>query len=377
MNPRSLSALACSICCTLAVGLPAPVAAEPTIQFRLLQTDQKTAESLVNALKANNLAADAFGVKIDQLVKGGKITEVVAFNKKFASGVRFVLRPETGKIPLVMEAEATTSESGYVDLRCVPEWTPKTPRGSGLLRINTATTLSRQRWHLFGRWSDGKTDCLLLACASGLAEPIPTADERIVRAVHPPIAIHLDAEWRETTVADLAKVAQAPPESRCKALVWLRGRSTLLSNVTGTCKSGQKSTIEYLWGGKSDSELEAELDKNPEKTNKEPPPRPGVTLEWEPNIVENDEVPDGLTPTTALVEIEAKMNQKILSQLLNLRLAATYVPLKPHGKAPGTEFTFQGKLQPGVPEFVAAKADPQKDQSVMVLVLTPWYDIIR
>lgn len=378
MNPRSLPALTCSICCALSFGFPAS-AAEPALQFRWLQTDPKTADALLNAIKANKLSANAFGAKVDEQVKVGKITEVAGFNQKFVSGERFVLKPATGKIPLLMEAEATMNEAGIVDLRCVPEWTPKTPRGSGLLRLNASTMLAPQRWHLFGRWSDAKTDSLLLACVSGLVEPTPapTAEARFARAAHPLIVIHLDAEWLETTAADLAKATQAPPASRAKALVWLRGRSTLIANATGTCRNAQKSLLEYLWGGKSDAELEAELDKNEDEDPKEPPPRPGVTFEWEPNIAADDKLPATITPATAIEEIVAKADQQILSQELSLRLLASYVPLKPRGNSPGTEFEFQGKLRPGVPEFVAAKTAPQKDQAVVVMVLTPWYEIIR
>jgi len=358
----------------------ATAAADPTIRFRWLQTDLKTADTIIEAIKGNSVAADALGAKIDQQVKGGKITEVAAFNQKIVSGERFVLRPATGNIPLVVEAEATVAQDGTMDLRCVSEWTPKTPQGSGLLSINAATILSRQHWHLFGRWNDAKTDTLLLAFGDfKLVEPNPAAiaETRLARAAHPPVVIHLDAEWRETTADDLAKVAQAPPESRANALVWLRGRSKLLAGATGTAKSGQKSTIEYLWGGKTIAELKAEAAKRENQKPKEEPPRPGVTLEWEPNMTGSDKPLAGITPTTAIEEIEAKENRQILSQDLDLRLAATYVPLKPHGESPGSEFRFQGKLRPGVPELVAAKAAPQKDQPVVVLVLAPWYDIIR
>lgn len=70
----------------------------------------------------------------------------------------------------------------------------------------------------------------------------------------------------------------------------------------------------------------------------------------------------------------AKVNQQILSQELSLRLLANYVPLKPRSKSSGTEFGFQGKLRACVPELVAVKTAPQKNQPVVV-VLTHWYDI--
>jgi len=372
MNPRSLPFHACAIGCVIAFGLQAP-AAEPALRFRWLETDPKTGDSLLSAIKAKTLSADALGAKVDQLVKGGQIIEVVAFNKKFVSGERFLLKPEAGKMPLLIEAEANASRE-LLDLRCALEWTPKTPKGSGLLRINTSTMFSGQHWHLFGRWGDAKTETLLLACGSGLGEPTP--DERLSAAVHPPVVIHLDAEWRETTSSDLAKVAMASPESRSKALAWLRGRSTLLASTTGTCKSGQKSMIEYLWGGKSDAELEEEADKNEDDDPKEPPPRPGVVFEWEPILAGENKLVDSITPSTPSEEVVAKVNQQILGQELSLRLLATYVPLKSRGKPKEMEFEFQGILRQGVPEFVAAKADPQSDQPV-VLVLTPWYDIIR
>ena len=47
MNSHSIPILAFSICCTLALGLLEPAAAEPTLQFRWLQTDSKWASDPV------------------------------------------------------------------------------------------------------------------------------------------------------------------------------------------------------------------------------------------------------------------------------------------------------------------------------------------
>ena len=360
----------------LVASLAAEAASDPTIRFRWLQTDPKTADAIVETLKANNLSADALSAKIDPQVKAGKITEVAAFDRKIVSGERFVLKPADGKLPLVMEAEATVG-NGFMDLRCVPEWTPKTPRGSGLLRCNTATTLSRHHWYLFARWGEAKMDTLLLACGgSNPAKPSLPQNKWAIKGT--PIMVHLDAEWRESTAADLAKVAQTPPESRAKALVWLRGRSTLLASASGTCKSGQKSRHEHLWGGKSDAELEEESAKRADDDAKEPPPRPGVTFGWEPTIMASDQPLPTLPLTAPIDENVAKANEYILSQELSLRLDATYVPPKSRSKSQGAEFVFRGdKLQAGVPEFVAATAATQQGQPVVVLVITPWYDIIR
>jgi len=78
-----------------------------------------------------------------------------------------------------------------------------------------------------------------------------------------------------------------------------------------------------------------------------------------------------------LSKTEAEENRQFLSQELSLRLHATYVPLNPQGKSPELVFDFSGTLRPGVPEVVAAKAAPEQDQPSVVLVLTPWYEIIR
>ena len=378
MNSHSIPILAFSICCTLALGLLEPAAAEPTLQFRWLQTDSKTADALVNAIKGNKLAVDVFGAKIDEQVRSGKITELAFINKKFISGERFVLSPKTGKMPLGIEAVASVRENGsLVDLRYVMEWTPKVPGGTGLLKMNSGMTISNRFYHLCGRWADARTGFLLLACASGLAVPAPTPDGPLDRAGNPAIASHIDTEWRETTAADLAKVTQAPPESRAKALVWLRGRSTQIASTSGIGLLGEKSKLEYLWGGKSDMELAADIVKNPEKAAKEPPPRPGVTFQWEPNIIEDDKALGGITTTDSIEEIEAKVNHQILSQTLDLRFAATYVPIKARDESAEIQFEFWGKLSSGVMEFVSAKTPSKEPGPIVVLIFTPWYDIIR
>ena len=125
---------------------------DPAIRFRWLQTDPKTADAIVETLKANNLSADAFSANIDPQIKSGKITEVAAFDRKIISGERFVLRPPNDKLPLVMEAEATVG-NGYMDLRCVPEWTPTTLMGSGLLRCNIR--ISRCLGAISAQWDSG------------------------------------------------------------------------------------------------------------------------------------------------------------------------------------------------------------------------------
>jgi hypothetical protein len=352
-------------------GLAAQAAADPTIRFRWLQTDPKTADAIVDTLKANTMEADAFSAKIDPQIRSGKITEVASFDRKIISGERFLLRPVAANLPLVMEAEAAVSHDGLLmDLRCVPEWTPKTTRGTGLLRSSTALTICRQHWSLFARWGDGKADTLLLAC--GGSTPTQPAEQSTKGPINgTPITVHLDAEWRETSAEDLAKLAQAPPESRAKALAWLRGRSTLLANATGSCRSRQKSAHEHLWGGNSDVELKEESNKRGNREAKEPPPRPGVIFEWEPTLMGEGE------RSTAMQKTEAEKNQEILNQELNLRLRATYVPLNAKTKSQEMNYEFQGTLRSGVPEFVAAIPATGQNHPVVVLILNPWYEIIR
>jgi len=352
---------------------------EPSLQFRWLQTDPKTADAIVDLLKSNHLSVDAFSAKIDRQVKSGKITEVAAFERKIISGERFVLRSADGNLPLVMEAEATVG-NWVMDLRCVPEWTPKTPMGSGLLWSNTAMNLSRQHWQLLSRWGDAKMDTLLLACggANSIQQESDTSKEaQINRAYKFAVTVHLDAEWREASAADLAKVAQAPPENRTKALVWLRGRSTLLASATATCRSGQRNRQKHLWGGKSDAELEAERNKRTNRDLKRPPPRPGVVIQWEPTIMASDKPLPRPALSASIEENVAKVNEFIHSAELSLRMNSTYVPINARSKSPAMEFEFQGNVRPGIPEFVAAKEDPQEGGPLVVMVITPWYDIIR
>jgi hypothetical protein len=55
MNPRSLLFHTCAIGFTVAFWLQAP-AAEPALQLRWLETDPKTGDSLLSAIKANPLS---------------------------------------------------------------------------------------------------------------------------------------------------------------------------------------------------------------------------------------------------------------------------------------------------------------------------------
>jgi hypothetical protein len=66
------------------------------------------------------------------------------------------------------------------------------------------------------------------------------------------------------------------------------------------------------------------------------------------------------------------------NQNIRLQLDATYVPLGARKASDAKEFLHQSNdLQSGVPIFITAKDFSQEEKSAVVLVVTPWLDIIK
>lgn len=261
----------------LVASLAAEAANDTTLQFRWLQTDSKTADAIVDLIKANNLSAAAFSAKIDPQVKGGKITEVTAFDRKIFSGERFVLRPANGNLALEIEAEAVVSEGGdLVNMICHSEWQPNNARGAVVFTSTISKILTTNHWGIISRWGDAKTDTLLLAnVISNNTKTTPAtvtaiqSNDKSANIYVKINAVNFDAELLETSADNLAKAQDAQPSNRDKAYTWLRERSKLLAKATISA-GGQQ---EHLWSEKSLAEL---------------PSAPGVTIEWKADTMAGD-----------------------------------------------------------------------------------------
>lgn len=378
LNGPVITAIACAVAFAAPLAYPAePPAAQ--VHIRWLQTDPKTGDSLVRTVEEATVGAEALDAKISQLVKGAKITELAAFKEKAVANKTTQLKAAPGSAPLVVEMETDISGGGLTHLRYAAEWSPRTPKGVGLARINSCMTLSGARWHVLGRWNDTKADSILLARGVGGADTAKTGDADLQRqrAAYPPVGVHLTAEWMDVDMADLDKANQAPPETRAKALLWLRGRGTPLGSVSCAGMNAQRAILDHFWGGKTDEEMEKEAARNEDEDPKNPPPRPGFTLEWESNIDGGDKPSGSVTPTTPLEEVIKAVDRRILGAEISLAVRASYVPLKTKGKQIVWEYDHKGKQNNRAPELVLPESMPAKGSRVVVMLLTPSLDIVR
>jgi|GEM_PF-7004244 len=292
----------------LVASLAASAANDPTLQLRWLQTDTKTADAIVDLIKANNLSAAAFSAKIDPQIKGGKITEVTAFERKIISGERFVLRPANGNLALEIEAEAVVGGDDLVDMRCHSEWQPNNARGA-VVFMSTISKILTPHWGIISRWGGAKTDTLLLAnVISNNTKTIPVTATTIQSNdksgnIYVKInAVNFDVELLETSADNLAKAQDAQLSNRDKAYTWLREQSKLLAKATISARGRQ----EHLWSEKSLDELAS---------------APGVTIEWEADSMAADHLQstqvsrDARDAGTGVAYIEEKLRRIVIPHI--------------------------------------------------------------
>jgi hypothetical protein len=336
------------------------------IKFRWLETDADTSTGILNEIKAKKLSANQLGEQIEQQIKNRKIKEVAAFTEDNVSGRKQVLRPKSSTLPLVIEAEPIWFEDGKViNLRASAMWTPSTTRGLGLLRCNTSTNLSSDRWHILSRWGDANKDSLLMVYAgSNISETITPQikeeklDDQLITS------IVLDALLIETSYSDFAEAQKAPTNGRAKALARLIERSTLIASTTNCSASGSINCNENIWSSESQPNF---------------PHGPGIVLKWQANVIANDQniIPhDPFTPpTNNSLKEPRRIDQDIFNQKISLQLDATYVPQKARKDSQVLKYSLQrNDLQNNVPEFISATNLTQDGQRVVLLVITPWYD---
>ncbi len=336
------------------------------IKFRWLETDAETSTGILNDIKAKKLSANEIGEQIESQIKNRKIKEVVAFAKDNVSGRKQVLKPKNSTLPLVIEAEPIWFEDRkHINLRACAMWTPSTTRGLGLLRCNTSTTLSSDRWHILSRWGDANKDSLLMVYAgSNISETITPEikEEKLNDKLI--TSIVLDALLIETSYSDFAEAQKTPTNGRAKALARLIERSTLIASTTNRSGAGSINCNENIWSSESQPNF---------------PHGPGIVLKWQANLLANDQniIPhDPFTPppNNSLKELR-KIDQDIFNQKISIQLDATYVPQKARKDSQVLKYSIQrNDFQDNVPEFLSATNLTQDGQRVVLLVITPWYD---
>ncbi len=112
------------------------------------------------------------------------------------------------------------------------------------------------------------------------------------------------------------------------------------------------------------------------KKTSEEEAQPGLTLEIELNLVDNDS-PLEATPNSARGVIESAFDRQLTNGKIDTKVMASYHPLAHRSKAMSPTFTFEGKMTPGTPRIILPESNTNKDGPLMVLVLIPTVEAIR
>lgn len=396
-------------------------ATKPSIRFRWLKTDPRTADALVDTLKRSDRGVDALTALISPQIKSGKITDLGSAERDIGEIRSFKIdadakwlreleaaeaqrgfRPTEEQIQRYMRTinmEASVFkvfENGLLDFHLDPSWSPNFPEVSGSIDCNSRSLLTSEHWSLKARWGDDKAHILLLCCRSpGSSCPKPLNDQgaQATSTGKPKgLVIHLDVEWREMSVAHFAELVEIPPNERdvrsgrlgrairpssiepknsAGAVAWLQPRTKLLASFTSACMAGQASAQKLSWGGEP---LDSQSKKGASEGTSAAKPLQGVSLSWNA-IILSDGI--GYNPEAHSVDDGTVGLQTILSCPLLLTLEASFLPLEARSKTEGTDFTIFGvSMQPGVPIIFGPEKVPQNGKPV-VLVITPWYESVR
>jgi len=225
-------------------------AQEIDTEFWVIRTDNKTADSLSKSISEKSLSQEVISEKISELIKKEKIEELAKFQEKLSSLESKKMKTHTGdmKVPDVDEVvamgvdleavAALHKDQQKVDARfalTIYEKVKKRRATYSNKTLHTAQTIDGEGWHILHYWRDSQTTTLFLAHFNH------TSDKK-AQPNHP-IAIN-DVELYEISPHDLIKFNKSTPATRLKALAWLRGRSTLLSQMTLPSRSGERLVSE-------------------------------------------------------------------------------------------------------------------------------------
>lgn len=329
------------------------------IKFRLLQMNTKTADSILNEIKAGNNRDDELGKNIDAQIKSKEIKLITELNKENARE-RFILKPEEKNLSLQIEAEPHWIESGNIfDLRARAEFAQ--PRDTGLLSFMTQTTIISNRWHLLSRWGDSKKDTLLVIYGGTNSPNTPSLPDTNNQSVDEYVTSDLimDAILLETTAENLSKVQSVPAAQRTNGRSWLIERSKILASATSRSRSGNENVIT--------NSLDIESHQNM-------PHGPGLHLRWEASW-NSPPHSNFISSSSNQNKTKEEITKQIRDEKISLKLTATYVSDEKKPKLINFDFR-SSELQDKIPEFITPSGLNAESQKVIVLMITPWYEMI-
>lgn len=224
-----------------------PGSAKPTATFRLLKTDPKTAGFIRKAIDEGLINAAEMEDRLDQLDRGGKVSEVARFTQAFSpDGEKIAFEKdvteikiadgELMKVGIFLEVEPHASHLGLVDLRFDLNHSVSIRKN----RIDSDRTLvgltvKANTWQILTDWGDASEATLLMAKFSGIeTKANPARLDSSLRE------IHCRSELLLCDADDLKKFNRSTPATRAKAIDWLKGRGAMVATSGLQFRSGQK-----------------------------------------------------------------------------------------------------------------------------------------
>lgn len=213
-------------------------------QFWIIRAANETAVPLKEAVEEQKLPPDELASRITKLIGAGKIQQLARYDQPYIEG-KLERKTPTGTLSspkgelfhlgINFEAEIYGEDSSSkIDLRVLAEITEeKSPREYFWKTFYSSQSLYNENWTLLNVWNNGSHSTLLLARVTDR----PPAELDLP-------ATSLEIDLLEIDPADLAQFRKSTPETRQKAMTWLRQRSKLLATGMIHSRAGNKTTFE-------------------------------------------------------------------------------------------------------------------------------------
>lgn len=225
------------------------VRAETAVDIRLMKADPATAGFIRSAVEERRFAATELEDRLDQLMTGGKVTELARFRQAaIASGMRIEFKKDAGeaevadgeKMPMgiTLEIESTFDAGDTVNMRFAFS-NQQSVRKNQIEVDHTMSSamVTANAWEVISAWGDASESMLLMAHFSGdAAKGKSEGEANGLREVF------CDGELILCDANDLKTFGRATPSNRAKAVGWLRERGELVARSGLRVNSGQRAT---------------------------------------------------------------------------------------------------------------------------------------